>query len=354
MKQLKHLLYAAVMLFITILLIFIGNQLSTTKYSNTLISKSGYYLDTYVTIQIYDSAENYNEIITDTDDLNELIDNALKLCYKYELVFSKTNSNSELYKLNESSESKVRISTELYQALDKALYYSSLSEGKFDATISPVTDLWNFKDNIIPSNDELKSALSSVDYNKISLSEYNGSYYIIKNDAKIDLGGIAKGYIADKIKYYLTKNGIKSGIINLGGNTIVLGNKPNHTEYTIGIQTPFENIGEYMCTVKIDDKSVVTSGVYERVFKKDGFLYHHIIDPDTGCPSKTDIYSATIISENSIDADALSTTCVLLGTEDALALINSIDDIECVIITSDNEILLSDGLNISNKVISFN
>lgn len=353
MKRIKHLVYAIMMLFITVLLIFIGTQLSKTKYSNSLITKSGFYLDTYITIKVYDSQENYNDTIVTKNDLTDLIEHTLNLCYKYELIFSKTNSNSELYKLNESTEPKVRISKDLYQVLEKALYYSELCEGKFDVTVANLTNLWDFKNSVVPSDEDISNTLYSVDYKNISLSEYNGNYYITKNSSKIDLGGIAKGYIADKLKDYLCNNGVESGIINLGGNTIVLGDKPNHSEYNIGIQTPFEKTGKYMCTVQIKDKSIVTSGVYERMFELNDTLYHHILDPDTGYPASTDIYSATIISDKSIDGDALSTTCVLLGTENALKLINSIDGIECVIISNTNEIILSKGLDISNKVISF-
>ena len=353
MKHVKYLFYAIAMVCITILLIYLGNQLSKDQYSDTLVSKTGFYLDTYVTIQIYDSAENYSEDIENTDDIYNLIESALSLCGKCELIFSKTNVNSELYKLNENPEPTVRISKELYEVLEKSLYYAELSGGKFDVTISKLTELWNFKNETVPSNEDIMASLPTVNYENISLSELNGNYYVTKNTSTLDLGGIAKGYIADKLKYYLVKNGIRSGIINLGGNTVVIGDKPDRSSYTIGIQEPFEEDGKYLCTIDIEDKSIVTSGVYERMFEEDGNIYHHIIDPDTGYPSTTSVYSATIISDDSVDGDALSTTCVLLGYSKAIELINSLDGIECIIITNNNEVVLSSGLQKVGKTVFY-
>ncbi len=344
MKHLKYLFYTIAMICITILLIYLGNQLSKDQYSDTLVSKTGFYLDTYITIQIYDSAENYNETIQNTDDIYDLIERSLSLCGKYELIFSKTNTNSELYKLNENPDPTVRISKELYEVLEKSLYYSSISNGKFDVTISNLSDLWNFKNATVPSDSDILSNLSSVNYESISLSEINGHYYVTKNNSKMDLGGIAKGYIADKLRFYLAKNGIRSAIINLGGNTIVMGDKPDSSQYVIGIQEPFADSGEYRCSINVTDKSIVTSGIYERMFKVDENIYHHIIDPDTGYPSTSNVYSATIISDDSIDGDALSTVCVLLGYSKAIELINSLEDVECILITNNNEIVLSNGL----------
>lgn len=355
MSRKKHIFYALMMFVLTFILIFVGNRLTKKEYSNELISETAFYFDTFITIQVYDCKDNYNNNVESREDLIELIDNALALCGKYEMVFSKTNINSELYKLNNSSKENIKISKELYDIIDKSLYYSKLTDGKFDVTISKLSDVWNFKKERVPDELMIFHKLRSVDYNNIALTDINDNYYItLKNDTEIDLGGIAKGYIADKLKFYLTKNGISSGIINLGGNIVVIGDKPNHSDYNIGIQEPFSDDGTSICSVNVSDKSVVTSGVYERMFEKDGVLYHHIIDPDTGYPSDSGLYSATIISDKSVDGDALSTICVLLGASDAIELINSIDGVECILVTEDYELILSEGLNKQGKVISLN
>ncbi len=355
MSRKKHIFYALMMFVLTFILIFVGNRLTKKEYSNELISETAFYFDTFITIQVYDCKDNYNNNVESREDLIELIDNALALCGKYEMVFSKTNINSELYKLNNSSKENIKISKELYDIINKSLYYSKLTDGKFDVTISKLSDVWNFKKERVPDELMIFHKLRSVDYNNIALTDINDNYYItLKNDTEIDLGGIAKGYIADKLKFYLTKNGISSGIINLGGNIVVIGDKPNHSDYNIGIQEPFSDDGTSICSVNVSDKSVVTSGVYERMFEKDGVLYHHIIDPDTGYPSDSGLYSATIISDKSVDGDALSTICVLLGASDAIELINSIDGVECILVTEDYELILSEGLNKQGKVISLN
>lgn len=352
MKQKKYLLYFFIMVILTIALILIKKYLTKDEYSNELISKSDFYFDTVVTIQIYDCKENYNSDVQEREDIEELIDNAMALCKRYETIFSKTNPDSELYKINNGENQNVRISKELYDVLSKSIEYSQLSQGKFDVTISKLSDQWNFKNKKIPSDYLINSLLVDVNYENILLSEINDNYYLsVKGASTIDLGGIAKGYVADKIKFYLTKHGIKSGIINLGGNIVVIGDKPDSSPYNIGINKPFSVSGETICTVNIEDKSIVTSGIYERMFEENGKIYHHIIDPDTGYPADTDVYSATIICNNSATADALSTVCVLLGTEKALDLINSIDDVDCIIITNEYEVKTSFNLKKHQNII---
>lgn len=159
-----------------------------------------------------------------------------------------------------------------------------------------------------------------------------------KIQAGIDLGAIAKGYIADQVKTYLKKQGIKHAIINLGGNVDVIGTKPDGSKYNIGIQKPFDESGEAITSVQLKDQTVVTSGIYERYFKKNGKLYHHILDPRTGYPCENNLYSVSIITDSSTKADALSTTCFLLGYEKGMELIQSMDGVEAIFITDDEKV----------------
>ena len=164
----------------------------------------------------------------------------------------------------------------------------------------------------------------------------------------MDLGGIAKGYTADKVKEFLMEEDVDSAIINLGGNILAFGGKPSENgeilPFQIGVSEPTdrENAG-IMGYFTARDASVVTSGNYERYFEEGGVRYHHILDSETGYPAETGLDSVTILSEKSVDGDALSTTCFVLGLERAMELIESIPDTEAVFITSDGETVMTSG-----------
>ena len=170
-------------------------------------------------------------------------------------------------------------------------------------------------------------------------------YYIIAipDGTVIDLGAIAKGYIADRIRDYLLEKNITSAIINLGGNVLCVGSKKNDSSFNIGIKKPFTKSEETLMTVKLNNKSAVSSGTYERYFSKDGNFYHHILNPKTGYPYNNGLTEVTIICDNSVDGDCLSTTCFVLGIEKGLELIESIDNTEAVFVDSDGKMTYSSG-----------
>jgi thiamine biosynthesis lipoprotein len=159
-----------------------------------------------------------------------------------------------------------------------------------------------------------------------------------------DLGAIAKGAITDKVKEFLIKKGVTSAIINAGGNVLTIGTKPDGTPFSVGIQTPEDLRGAYLFALDISDRAVVSSGDYERYFEVDGVRYHHILDPFTGYPADTNISQVSIIADNGINADALSTTVLLLGVSNGLALIDSITDVEAVFVTKDKKIYITPAL----------
>lgn len=161
---------------------------------------------------------------------------------------------------------------------------------------------------------------------------------LLDPNASIDVGAIAKGYIADRLKEYLKKNGVKHAIIDLGGNILALGTKIDGSKYNIGIQRPFDETGQPITSIKVANKSVVTTGIYQRYFEQDGKIYHHILDPRTGYPCENDLYSVTIITDSSLTADALSTSCYLMGFEKANHLIDQLENVDAVFITNDLEI----------------
>lgn len=282
--------------------------------------------DTVIKIQILDPADE------------SILDGLKKLCEKYDTMFSATNTDSELYKLNHANGQPFTVSSETANLIQEGIHYSELSGGAFDLTIEPVSALWDFKADkpTVPSSDAIAQAVSHVDYTKVDIQD--NTVTLEDPEAGIDLGAIAKGYIADQVKTYLKKQGIKHAIINLGGNVDVIGTKPDGSKYNIGIQKPFDESGEAITSVQLNDQTVVTSGIYERYFKKNGKLYHHILDPRTGYPCENNLYSVSIITDSSTKADALSTTCFLLGYEKGMELIQSMDGVEAIFITDDEKV----------------
>jgi len=299
------------------------------------ISKSSFLLNTIVSVNIYDKQEE------------KLLDECFDLIAKYEAIYSRTVESSELYALNSGSASHngltYQISEEMSDILQYGLYYSKLSDGAFDISVAPITSLWDFTafNPKVPSREDIANALSYVNYEYIQLNETQVTFS--KQGVGIDFGAIAKGYIADKVKEYLLANGVKSAMINLGGNVLCVGEKIDGTPFKVGIQKPFDDRNETIAIIEISDLSVVSSGIYERYFNLDGVSYHHILNPKTGYPYENELVSVTIISKASVDGDGLSTTCFALGLEKGLELINSLTDAYAVFITKDYEIYYSDG-----------
>ncbi|MEG1886926.1 MAG: FAD:protein FMN transferase, partial [Oscillospiraceae bacterium] len=217
------------------------------------VSRSTILFDTSITITIYDGNE-------------EDLDSAFSLCRKYEQLFSRTIPDSEISRLN-GGDISVIPSEETMDILKTAGDYSLMSKGAFDVTICPVSSLWNFKEMPFkkPTDEMIKNSLKSVDYHNVLVE--NGKV-TLKNNAKIDLGAIAKGYATDKVAQLLINRGIQSAIINFGGNVLLIGEKQNGGDFKVGITKPFsENHGEISATVETTNRSVVTSGIYERYYK---------------------------------------------------------------------------------------
>lgn len=304
------------------------NQENNNTKIITPISRSSFKLNTIVTITLYDS------------DNEKLLDECIRLCDYYESLFSKTLEDSEIYILNHIRTHKV--SDETKELITKGLYYSSLTDGAFNILIAPLTNLWDFVNvKKVPDESSIHAALSHIDYNNVTIE--NNTITISDKESGFDLGAIAKGYIADRIKDYLISQGVKSAIIDLGGNLLLIGGRLDGTAFNIGIQKPFEAYSEIIAVMKLHDVSIVSSGIYERYFIEDSKLYHHILDTKTGYPCDNGLISVTIISKYSADGDALSTSVFALGLEKGLELINSLEDTYAVFINSDYELIYSDG-----------
>lgn len=323
----------------------------TSTTGNQPISISSIKLNTAVQITIYDSQDK------------ALLNDCLALCDKYELIFSRTNEKSELYKLNHRKDvsdgdfstdgpttpypvsgtaDTWHISEDLAALLSEGLDITRESDGAFDIAIAPLTSLWDFtaEDPEVPDDAAIQKALPLCSSDGVTI---NGQDITLpSDDIQFDVGAIAKGYIADRLKDFLIKKGVKSAIINLGGNVLCIGSKPDGTPFKIGIQKPFADRNETEAVMDITGKSVVSSGIYERCFKQDGKLYHHILNPQTGYPYDNGLISVTIISDQSVDGDALSTTCFALGLEDGLKFAEK-KGVQAVFITEDYELHYTDG-----------
>ena len=313
-------------------ILFTFTGCDTKKSDDTFITRTSYMLNTIVTINIYDS----------TDE--SLLDGCLDLCRKYEELFSRTIDTSEIARLNRGEITEV--SEDTAELIEKGLFYGELTDGAFDISVHPVSSLWDFSSGSenpsLPDPALLETALKKVDYQKIGLQNQTVSFAV--EGMGIELGAIAKGYIADRMKDYLVSQGVSSATINLGGNVLTIGSRPDGTPFRIGIQKPFAPTGTPALTLPVTDLSVVSSGVYERYFELDGTLYHHILDTKTGYPIQNNLFEVTIISPSSMDGDALSTTCFLLGLEEGIALIESLENTEAVFLTSDGNIHATSGL----------
>lgn len=323
----------------------------TSTTGNQPISISSIKLNTVVQITIYDSQDK------------ALLNDCLALCDKYELIFSRTNEKSELYKLNHRKDvsdgdfgtdgpttpypvsgtaNTWHISEDLAALLSEGLDITRESDGAFDIAIAPLTSLWDFtaEDPEVPDDAAIQKALPLCSSDGVTID--GEDITLLSDDIQFDVGAIAKGYIADRLKDFLMKKGVKSAIINLGGNVLCIGSKPDGTPFKIGIQKPFADRNETEAVMDITGKSVVSSGIYERCFKQDGKLYHHILNPQTGYPYDNGLISVTIISDQSVDGDALSTTCFALGLEDGLKFAEK-KGVQAVFITEDYELHYTDG-----------
>lgn len=324
-------------IFIILFLLPLFSGCGTTQ--NTELTGTGFYFNTVISVTLYGTSDE------------QLLADCFSMAETYENYFSNTIADSDISKINAAGGSPVTVHDETVELLEAGIAYGELSGGKFDITIGQLSDLWDISTkaliaesnaSMIPSDADIKAALATVDYRCIQI---DGNEVTLANpDARIDLGGIAKGYIADQMKAYLNEQGVTSGFINLGGDVLALGPKSGGGSYNIGIQKPFDETGTSIAAVRITDETVVSSGVYERCFTVDDVLYHHILDTSTGYPYDNGLLGVTIITNSSVDGDALATTCFSLGLTDGMALVESLPDTEAVFITEDYELHVSSGI----------
>lgn len=318
---------------------------AATKILKDPYSDEQFLLGTYVRIRVYDEGKE--------SALKPAFDRVKELGDKITI----NQKGSEIDEVNEQAGIKpVKVSDDVYTLVKRAYEYSQDSQGGFDMAIGAITQLWRigFDDARKPSQEEIDQALKLVDYHKIELNDKEKTVYLKEKGMIIDLGAIAKGYITDEVVKVLKKQGVTTAIVDLGGNVYVLGHSPRgeNQDWTVGIQDPNMARGSVLGSIKERNKTLVTSGIYERYLEVDGKKYHHLFDPKTGYPFDNDIASVTIITDKSIDGDGLSTAVFSMGVKKGLEYVESElnNGTEAIFVTKDDKVYVTDPIKDTFKL----
>ena len=288
----------------------------------------GFYFDTVVSLTLWGAPET-------------LMNEVWEVCARYEQLLSKTIATSDVSRINAAQGKTVTVDPETWVILQRAKEISAQTGGAFSVTIAPVSALWTFtgmETNSVPTDEMRLATLPLVDDQKIVLGDNNT--VTIPAGMQIDLGGIAKGYIADKVAQLLREKAY-AGIVSLGGNVYTVGTKPDGSKFSVGIKDP-EATHLSKAIIYTGDCTVVTSGTYERGFSFGGVRYHHILDPKTGWPAQSDLVSATFVTDSSMTADALATACIVMGSEKSLELAAA-QGLDAIFIKKDGTVLFTEG-----------
>lgn len=303
-----------------------GAQTSAEESSQT---REVYAMDTVMTLEAYGQ------------NADAALDEAVAEIERLDALWSIASSDGEIARLN--AEKKITASADTLALLTRAKEISAATDGLFSTTIAPLMEAWGFTsgDYRVPDGVELSALLARVDDEEIAISD---STVTIPADAKVDLGGIAKGFTSARVMEIFRENGVENGILSLGGNVQTLGTKPDGSLWRVGLQDPADERALF-ATLELADKAVITSGAYERNFEQNGITYHHIIDPRTGYPAESGLSSVTIVSDDGTLADGLSTALFIMGKEAAVEFWRSNrDDFDMVLLADDGAVTVSAGI----------
>ena len=297
----------------------------------TALSRTDYLLDTVVTLTLYGATEgDLDAAFAEIRRLNDLLD-----------AYSPFSDLGWLQAA--AGERPVAVSKETMELLTFAKDLYGRTGGYLDVTVGPLIDLWDIRNGgHYPAEGELSRALGLLGMDDLVLDEAKGTAYLMRPGMRVDLGALAKGYIADKVKALLLDRGVESGVIDLGRNILLIGEKPGEAPFSIGIQSPTD-AGKLLRVLSLRDRSLVTSGTYERYFERDGVRYHHVLDPFTGFPADRGLLAVTVLSSSSLWGDGLSTACLLLGVEGGRALIDSLPETEALFVLTDGTVQTTAG-----------
>jgi thiamine biosynthesis lipoprotein len=239
----------------------------------------------------------------------------------------------------------LRVHEDMIELIERALYFCELTEGAFDITVGPLVKLWDLggDDPRLPSGAEIDAVLPLIAWRDIVIDREAGTVFLARKGMRLDMGAIAKGYAADEAARIIRAARIPRAVIDLGGNILALGEKAGKKPWRVGIQNPLDDRGSYMGILEVRNKTLVTSGIYERYSEIEGKRYHHILSTADGYPVENGLLSVTVIAEKSVDADALSTALFALGYEKGKALAGSLDGVYAIFVFDDMSIRGSQG-----------
>lgn len=341
-KQNKKTLFAVFLSFIAFIIVACGNGEEANREPEFAlleepIERKEFLMGTYVVLRVYDESQE------------EALDAAISRIKELDEKLDSNRSNSKIGEINQAAgEAPVEVPEDVFSLIEVAEKYSAIPDSGFDYTIGPITDLWRigFDDARVPEPEEIEAVLPLVNHEKVELNAENQTVFLTEEGMRIDLGAIAKGYIADEVINVFKEYGVTTAIVDLGGNVVIMGDSPTRDTggFNVGVQNPDSTRGEIIGSINLKDKSIVTSGIYERYIEENGEFYHHLMSPDTGYPFDNDLAGVTIITDKSIDGDALSTVVYAFGLEGGLDYVNNQEGIDAVFVTHDQEIYTSDGI----------
>ena len=283
------------------------------------------------------------------EDAQNLLLQSEQLLHLYKNRFSANDADSELMEINlQAGKKAVQVHPDLFEVIELGKKHSIAANSHLNIAIGPLVQTWRigFSDAKLPSEEEIQRLLKITDPEEIVLNDSNREVYLSKEGMRIDLGALAKGYIADKLKEFLVEQGVQSGIIDLGGNILTIGENPTfHRPWRIGIQNPALDRGEHVAVVEVSDASVVTSGIYERQLVVDGKTYHHIFDRTTGYPMETELASITIVAEKSVDCEIWTTRLFGQNPYDIIEEIEQQPGLEAFVITKNQKMMYTSGIH---------
>lgn len=306
----------------------------SVQAQDTVSTDESFLMDTVVTQTVY--GKNSKTVINEALDIMRNIESTYS-SYLDSSVITKINHNAGI--------SPVAVSSEQWNVMNRCVEFSEESGGLFDLTISPLVKLWNITGDYpkIPSEEEISKARSLIDYRSVILDEEKGTVYLTHPNMELDFGATVKGYAVQKVLELYQQSGITGGILSLGGNVTTFGTKPDGSPFRTGIRDPNGTATDYFAILELSDQVIATSGAYERFFVEDGKVYHHILNPKTGYPCESDLMSVTVVSNDGLLCDYLSTLFYMLGKD---AVVSHLDDsrFSLIAVDKDGQIYLSPHL----------
>lgn len=303
------------------------------------VSQEFFCLDTVCTITVYGQSKSKAESV---------IEEAISLCEDYENMLSRTVRDSDVDRINSANCQPVAVSEDTIAVIEKGIEFGRLSDGKFDITIGAVSSMWDFDEGVVPDQTDLEKAVKTVDYKQITIDGNEVSLGI--EGAMLDLGGIAKGYIADRVTELFTDNGVEQAIINLGGNVATIGEKEEGTPWVVGIERPYSDRTEIIGALEVADQTVTTSGIYERCFEKNGKMYHHVLNSETGYPMETKAEAVSVQGPAgmSAESDAFGTMFLMLGQAAAEKILEEYPGFKAAFVYGDDTIVTVNDMEIQS------